>query len=369
MRILQVINSLSGGGAEVFAVELAIALSRIQGNNVAFLTYAGVLDSRGDLLNKKLNENGIQVFHLNIKSNIFKLFIPFCIYKIFKKFSPRVIHSHLDQSDFFVSIFKFVFKVKEVTFVRTIHNNGLIKRIPIFFHSWIFRQFDFNVSCSESVKSNFQISNYRKKLFSINNGVDLTSFNIESSNIDYPKIINKKISVISIGSFTPRHGVLQKGQDILIEILVNIKDKVNLELVFLGDGSELDSCKKLVKKYNLEDFVFFKGLVTDIRPYIIQCDFFCMPSRFEGLPISAIEVVLLGKPMLVSDISAFDVFLSNSTIRFDVNSLIDFEEKLLHTVKNINTLSFSAKNNILFYNNLFDINVVARKYGCIYSAN
>ena len=55
MKILQVINSLSSGGAEVFAVNLSIELNKLKNNNVHFLIYHGISDKKGQYLKNLLS--------------------------------------------------------------------------------------------------------------------------------------------------------------------------------------------------------------------------------------------------------------------------------------------------------------------------
>lgn len=46
MKIVQLINALGGGGAEVFVAQLAVALARDKNNEVYVITYAGILDDK-----------------------------------------------------------------------------------------------------------------------------------------------------------------------------------------------------------------------------------------------------------------------------------------------------------------------------------
>ena len=370
MRILQVINSLSGGGAETFMVDLSIALNRKMGVEVIVLTYSGVIDSKGEVLEDKLKKNGVRTIHLKVRNNLKKIFVPLLYMKVIREIRPSVIHSHLDQSDLFVAMIKNQFKKDRILFVRTLHNNGLIKRIPLFIHEKIFRKFDFNISCSQSVKENFQIAVLRDAIISINNGIqlDLEKFKINSS-IQLNPSIPTKLNILSIGSFTPRHGVLQKGQDLLIAAVSNLKDIIDIKVTFLGDGSELEKYKSLVQSSNLQNTILFKGMVKDVRPYIDESDIICMPSRFEGLPIAAIEAAVRDKPLLVSNIAAFDPFFQESSIRFDISSLKDLELKIVEVSNEITNLSYQAKRNGPRYREVFDIGRVAEKYFEVYSLN
>ena len=48
--------------------------------------------------------------------------------------------------------------------------------------------------------------------------------------------------------------------------------------------------------------------MEDVLPYLQAADIFIMPSFFEGLPISAIEAMGVGLPVIFSDVPGLNVF-------------------------------------------------------------
>ena len=81
MKVLQVINSLSGGGAETFMTDLSIALSKQKNIEISVLVYAGILDKKGEELAQKLFDHGIEIISLNILNNPKKIIIPYLFNK------------------------------------------------------------------------------------------------------------------------------------------------------------------------------------------------------------------------------------------------------------------------------------------------
>lgn len=366
MRILQVVNTLSGGGAESFVTDLSIELNRIPGNEVFVLVYGGVIDKKGELLRKMLIENDVRFYDLNIHKNMFKIFIPIFLIKTIKKIKPQIVHSHLDQSDFFIALSKLLNRVllnNKIKYVRTLHNNCLISTIPEKVHGWIFNKFDKTFSCSQSVKDNFQLKKYRNQIISVPNGINL------KHNYEFVEKITFKsdyFNLLSIGSFSTRLGILQKGQDVLLNAISKLID-IKIKVHFLGDGSQISEMKKLASILKIEDKCEFYGQVTNVNTYILASDCLCFPSRFEGLPIAAIEGVILSKPLIVSDIPAFEPFEKSSKLVFENGSSEKLAETIIFAITNKETLINNAKYNAYIHQERFNIEKVANIYMSYYA--
>jgi len=52
----------------------------------------------------------------------------------------------------------------------------------------------------------------------------------------------------------------------------------------------------------LQDSVEFLGFRKDAPDLINALDIFCLPSYFEGLPLSALEAMALGRPVVATEV-------------------------------------------------------------------
>ncbi len=74
-----------------------------------------------------------------------------------------------------------------------------------------------------------------------------------------------------------------------------------LRLVVLGSG-ELDAeLREFVRSHQLEAQVTFVGFVANPLPWFRRADLFVLPSLYEGLPNSLLEAVACGTPALAAD--------------------------------------------------------------------
>jgi glycosyltransferase involved in cell wall biosynthesis len=55
-----------------------------------------------------------------------------------------------------------------------------------------------------------------------------------------------------------------------------------------------------VEELGIREKVFFLGSQSNVYPFLQQADLFLMPSRFEGMPMTIIEAMGTGLPIVAS---------------------------------------------------------------------
>ena len=100
-------------------------------------------------------------------------------------------------------------------------------------------------------------------------------------------------------------GVLikRKGVHDLIEALNKLSNH-NYKLIIAGEGVEEDNLKRMVKSYDLEDNVDFVGWINseDKFKLLSNVQFMVLPSYNEGLPMSILEAMSYGVPVLSTNV-------------------------------------------------------------------
>jgi glycosyltransferase involved in cell wall biosynthesis len=86
---------------------------------------------------------------------------------------------------------------------------------------------------------------------------------------------------------------------------------VNLRLV--GDGPQGPALRKAVAAHGLQDKVVFVGeLPTEgVRAELAKADIFCLPSFSEGLPVSIMEAMATGVPVVTTWIAGIPELAEN----------------------------------------------------------
>jgi glycosyltransferase involved in cell wall biosynthesis len=94
----------------------------------------------------------------------------------------------------------------------------------------------------------------------------------------------------------------QKNQEFLVDAFAEIKKtRDDAVLLLVGRGDAEEQIKKQVSDLGLNDSVIFTGVRNDVPDLLNVMDVFVLPSRFEGLPVTLIEIQANGLPGVISD--------------------------------------------------------------------
>ena len=92
----------------------------------------------------------------------------------------------------------------------------------------------------------------------------------------------------------------------------------------------MDVMKKLADKLRIYDRCIFAGNKSNASEYYQAMDYFCFPSRYEGLPGSVIEAQAAGLQCLVSDAVTPEVNVTELVSMMSINSEArDWARKIL----------------------------------------
>ena len=120
--------------------------------------------------------------------------------------------------------------------------------------------------------------------------------------------------IVNIASF-----IEQKNHELLIRAYSEAKQSTsNVKLVLIGDGEKREEILRLCgdlhvivqeykederQQFNPNAEIYFLGYQINPYPLLDKSELFVLTSHWEGLPITILEAMSLGKPLLVSDSS------------------------------------------------------------------
>ena len=117
--------------------------------------------------------------------------------------------------------------------------------------------------------------------------------------------------------------VREKGIYEALEAFFLVQSKHPIvELVVAGDGVELDNVKSFARAHNFHN-VTFAGYVRDQekRRRFEEAHIFCLPSYAEGCPVSVIEAMAYGLPVVTRSVGGVVDFFENGRNGFISQSL------------------------------------------------
>lgn len=193
-----------------------------------------------------------------------------------------------------------------------------------------------------------------EKTYYVYNGIDVFSCTNHA--------VSNTLDLISVGTLCERKN--QMGILNAISLLpAESQERINLTLV--GDGPSRKALEEKAK--DLDSKIIFIGNSNEVGKYLEQANCFILFSKDEGLPISIIEGMRAGLPVISTNIAG----IPEQIIDGKTGYLVDVEErklaeKLLFLVEHIDLLPKMGKDSYEFFLQKFTSDEMVKRYAEIY---
>jgi len=309
MRILQVISSLRVGGAEKIVKDLTIALNN-RGNEVE----VAVFDGTDSPIKRELIEKGCTIYEFSSSGSIYSPLNIIRLLRLIKSYD--IIHTHNTAPQFFAAICSLFNRAVYITTEHNTINRRRGIRFFLPFDKWMYSRYNAIVSVSEDVNKNLKeyigAFSSRLNLIVISNGVDVNRF-YNASGYDRERFCKSSVGkyvVCMVAGFRK-----QKDQDTLIRAF-SFLPKDRFELWLVGDGERRKELEELVSSLDLDSNVVFWGIRSDVAAVLHTSDAIVMSSHYEGLSLSSLEGMAVGKPFIASDVDGLRDIVKEAGLLF-----------------------------------------------------
>lgn len=223
------------------------------------------------------------------------------------------------------------------------------KRFYRYIDKIIFKYFEKIIAVSKYIS--IELQSYMKipksKIELIHYGIDIEKYHqLHSKKLDTNKIV-----IGNIGRIEP----IKKGQDVLIRAVSEIRKRFqNIKVLFIGYTKEDETKKrellKLADKLGVNDNIEFVPYQKDIMTILSKIDIIVYPSLYEGIPISIIESLAAGKPVVASNIEGINELIDNGEtgILFKPNNYMQLANRVIYLLSNRRILNKISKNAKIF---------------------
>lgn len=296
MKIVQIINALTYGGAQNLLLSLSLSLKN-NGDSVTVISF------KDGPIRYELESAGIQVFILGEAFFDFPGFLS--LYKLIKNIKPDLIHSHLFKATILSRIVNCMLKTR-VMLVSSIHG-----RETQLFHY------------AEKLTNRFSNvlvfpSKYLAEWYSLNISNSSTSRLIV---IPPGAVCNKDTELktkqerISIGVLSRLHPV--KGVETILEACKNLKNRgISFKLLIGGDGVLRSKLEQMAIESGLKSHVEFFGKIQNSKQFLDGIDIFVAPSLQEAFGIHVCEAMERNLPVIASNVGGLPEIISNKNNGF-----------------------------------------------------
>lgn len=301
MKIVQVIPYFCFGGAETMCENLSYGLREL-GHEVLVIS----LYNRKTPISQRMEQAGIRIVYLDKKPGL-DLSMVGKIAGVLRREKPDVVHTHLNTIKYGAAAARLA-GVK--TCVHTVHNvaqkeaEGKAEKVISGFY--FSRGWSIPVGLSPAVQKT--ISQFYKmdkaQIPVIYNGIDLSRC-IPKENYS----LSKPISLLHIGRFNQ-----QKNHLGLLRAFAEIQKMFpNSRLDLVGEGELRPDVEAEAARLGLQNRVRFLGSQSNVYPLLHQADVFLLPSEFEGMPMTLIEAMGTGLPIVATAVGGVPDMLTDGT--------------------------------------------------------
>ncbi|MGX7025492.1 glycosyltransferase family 1 protein [Vagococcus hydrophili] len=335
LRVMQIGMTPNQGGLESYIMSMYRSMDRekIQFDFFSFkdekIAYQAEIENLGgkvydvgykrrNILNHYLrfpffffkNHPEIDVVHFHKTSLID---IEYIMLSYFSKVPVRIIHSHSSGNMFSSGkLVKNIEKWNKKKINKFVTDKFACSELA---GEWLFNDKNYKV-----VKNAIKLEKFR---FNKNKRVELRN---------KFKLDDKCLVIGHIGYFTP-----VKNHEFILEMFKSLlKENENSCLILIGDGILKKNIEDLAIDLDIQNKIKFLGVTDDVSSLLSMMDVFILPSKFEGLPISAVEAQCSGLPTLLSDKITKEVkltercqFLSLNDINLWVTTIKKYRENTI----------------------------------------
>ena len=192
------------------------------------------------------------------------------------------------------------------------------------------------VAISEQIRNYYEtmIGVRRNKVHLIKNGIDIQLFeNAKRSDLRRELNIGERAKIIGMVANIRS----EKNHKLLISAFSTIAREVDdAFLVMVGLDFMNGAVQLYANETGLRDRIFFLGERDDVPELLKTFDLFCLPSIHEGMPLTLLEAMAAGVPVIGSDVLGI-----NEVIEHNVNGLLfrgnderDLAERVIQLLNN-----------------------------------
>lgn len=298
MKIIQIMPEFGLAGAETMCENLTSELVKM-GHSVSVVS----MYDYHSAITARMEDAGVNVIYLHKKPGLDPAMV-WKMKRILKGIEPDVIHTHRYCAQYAIPA-AILAGVK--CRVHTIHsiakqeNGTFARKLNKFF-------FDHNgvvpVALSELIQETVMDEYHlpKNKIPVIFNGINLEKCLPKDS-----YYTGDSFRIIHIGRFME-----VKNHRGLVSAFLQFHAKyTDSELWLIGDGETRGEIERFVSENEMQGSVKFLGLQSNVYPLLHDADIFTLPSNYEGIPMTLIEAMGTGLPIVATAVGGVPDMLSD----------------------------------------------------------
>lgn len=291
------------------------------------------------------------------------------IRKAIKKYEPDIVYAHSSKAGVITRIADIGLKNFCVYNPHGWAFNMRCSRRKQFFYAFIERAaapFCSKIICISEAERQSGLSNKicaNKKTKVIYNGVDIEAYEnekhgqIKRSDLYIPE---DAFVVGMVGRISP-----QKAPDIFIKAANLIKKDIqNAYFIIVGNGEQEEEIREYAKENGLTNSLHITGWVDNPLSYVELFDVAVLLSRWEGFGLALPEYMMIGKPIVATNVDAIPNIISDEQngLLVDVDDVEGVHKAVMRQYSNAALREQLVNRGIKDVHERFDVKRVAKEH-------
>lgn len=296
--VFQVINSLGTGGAESFVVNLLRYLDREHYQPVC-VCLNGPKHTHHEAAVEAM---GVPLYFIKSCNLPLAWLHNKMLNGLFRKYRPQIVHTHLSGIRYALPL---AIKYRTPVRVHTLHNlaaKEISERANRLVRLLAFRYRIGGVVpvaiAEEVARTIEQLYGYKNPPI-IPNGIPVDDYAPNPDKRAHWRQVElegrEAVVIAHVGRFME-----QKNHSLLLRSFARVQSETPVYLWLIGDGELRPAMEQLAQELGVADRVRFWGVRSDVADILNAADIFVLPSKWEGNPLSVMEAMATGLPVVAT---------------------------------------------------------------------
>jgi len=311
MKVLQVIDSLALGGAEVLVADMHIGF-RERGIECEYY----LLRSERTPLEEKLTSQDARIY-APLAVSVYSPLHIWSLQKHLRTFEYDLVHVHLFPAQLWAACGARLAQ-QSVPLVTTEHDTLNRRRVRWFLgiDRWMYGQYQRIASISPATTGSLieWLPEVKDKVIECPNGINVDAY-ASAATADKQSLFSLPQStpvVLCVARLDPK-----KDHETLLRAVSLVPGVV---LVLAGDGQLSEQLHTLAGELGIASRVRFLGKRMDVPRLLKAVDVYVQPSLWEGFGIAALEAMAAGKPVVASNVPGLAEVIGDAGLLFSIGN-------------------------------------------------
>ncbi len=172
----------------------------------------------------------------------------------------------------------------------------------------------------------------------------------------------ERLTVLFVGRLSP-----EKGIDRLLQAWPEVMERIDAQLVLVGEGPLRGEIERTIDLHGLTDSVILAGYSHDPTPYYHAADLFAFPSYSESFGNAIVEAMSFGLPVLSTTVGVIKEWPHDAPIiRLDGDGSISWSDQFIRLLSDPGLRSELGRQSFAFVSGRYPVDEICSCYENIY---